>query len=239
MNFRERRKGEGRRIPLPRTPVNKAPIDAPDPLGWHHSLVSGAPSRAGAGISADMVRWGGLAGVAAGVMFGLSGILTFIVAPPQRVLGSFSYYLLEVVIVLAFALTLVAIAGLHAVQSQSGRYGSLGAAGSLLTFLGYVILLVTVHLTTLAGGVPIYSVRLVSGFVALVGSMLLGAMTLYARVLPWWCGVLLIVGFPLGDFLDNVAKGSENIVFAIVWGLVGYALLSRRGTVAEQPSRVS
>jgi hypothetical protein len=218
--------------------VNKPSFGALGFAGWHHSLVSGAPSRAGAGISSDMVRWGGLAGVAAGVMFGLSGILTFI-APPQRVLGSFSYYLLEVVIVLAFALTLVAIAGLHAVQSQSGRYGSLGAAGSLLTFVGYVILLVTVHLTTLAGGVPIYSVRLVSGLVALVGSMLLGAMTLNARVLPWWCGVLLIVGFPLGDFLDNVAKGSENIVFAIVWGLVGYALLSRRGTVAEQPSRVS
>jgi hypothetical protein len=61
----------------------------------------------------------------------------------------------------------------------------------------------------------------------LVGSILLGAMTIRARVLPWWCGVLLIVGFLLGDFLENVAVGSENIVFAIVWGLIGYALLSR------------
>jgi hypothetical protein len=52
-------------------------------------------------------------------------------------------------------------------------------------------------------------------------------MTIRARVLPWWCGVLLIVGFLLGDFLENVAVGSENIVFAIVWGLIGYALLSR------------
>ena len=60
----------------------------------------------------------------------------------------------------------------------------------------------------------------------LVGSILLGAMTIRARVLPWWCGVLLIVGFLLGDFLENVAVGSENIVFAIVWGLIGYALLS-------------
>ncbi len=61
----------------------------------------------------------------------------------------------------------------------------------------------------------------------LVGSILLGAMTIRARVLPWWCGVLLIVGFLLGDFLENVAVGSENIVFTIVWGLIGYALLSR------------
>jgi uncharacterized protein YjeT (DUF2065 family) len=34
------------------------------------------------GISSGMVRWGGLAGLAAGVVFLLSGILTF-VAPPQ------------------------------------------------------------------------------------------------------------------------------------------------------------
>jgi hypothetical protein len=52
--------------------------------------------------------------------------------------------------------------------------------------------------------------------------------------------VLLIVGFPLGAFLETVRSGIENIVFAIVWGLIGYALLSRRGMVGEQqPSRVS
>jgi hypothetical protein len=189
-------------------------------------------------MSSDMVRWGGLAGVAAGAMFVLSGILTFIVAPPpQGALGSFSDYVIEVIIVLAFALTLVTIAGLHAVQRQSGRYGGLGAAGALLTFVGYAIVLVIVHLIRLAGGEPIFSVRLVGGLLVLVGSILLGAMTIYARVLPWWCGVLLIAGFPLGAFLENVAEGIENIVLAIVWGLIGYALLSRRSTV-EQPSRV-
>ena len=188
-------------------------------------------------MSSNMVRWGGLAGVAAGVMFVLSGILTLI-PPPQRVLGSFSDYVIEVVIVVAFTLTLVTIAGLHAVHSQSERYGLLGTAGSVLTFVGYAIVLVIVHLTTMAGGEPIFSVRLVGGLLVLVGSILLGAMTLYTRVLPWWCGVLLIVGFPLGDFLNNVAEGSENIVLAIVWGLIGYALLSRRGMVAERASRV-
>jgi hypothetical protein len=179
-------------------------------------------------MSSEAVRWGGLAGAAAGVMFVLSGILTILFAPPQRDLGPFIGYLIEVVIVVAFALSLVAIAGVHAVRSESGRYGLPGAAGSLLTFVGYAIVLVTVLLTTLAGGGPFYSGPLVGGLVVLVGSILLGAMTLYARVLPWWCGVLLIVGFPLGDFLDNVAPGIEDIVFAIVWGLIGYALLSRR-----------
>jgi hypothetical protein len=153
--------------------------------------------------------------------------------------SSFSDYLVEIVVVLAFVLTLVTLAGLHAAQRHSGRYGILEAAGFWLTFSGYVVVLVTVHLTLLAGGEPILSVRLVGGLLVLVGSILLGAMTIRARVLPWWCGVLLIVGFPLGDFLNNVAVGGENIVFAIVWGLIGSALLSLRGSVAEQPSRVS
>ena len=75
-------------------------------------------------MSSEIVRWSGLAGVAAGVMFVLSGILSFI-APPQMVLGSFSDYLIEVLIVVAFVLSLVTIAGLHAVQRQSGRLGYL------------------------------------------------------------------------------------------------------------------
>src|SRR5215213_10594494 len=166
-------------------------------------------------MSSDMVRWGGLAGLAAGVVFLLSGILTLI-APPQMIAGSLSYYLIEVVLVVAFALTLVAIVGLHALQR--GRYGRLGAAGSLLTFLGYAIVLVSAHLTTLAGGEPIYFVRLMGGLVMVVGSILLGIMTLYARVLSWWCGVLLIVGFPLDDLLDWGVL-SESLVFAIVWVL--------------------
>jgi hypothetical protein len=191
------------------------------------------------GMALGMGRWGGLAGVAAGVMFGLSGIFSFI-APPHGTLSSFGHYPIEVVVVLAFALTLVAIAGLHAAQSQSGRYGRFGTAGSLLTFVGYAIVVVAAHFTMLAGGEPIYTVRLVGGLAVLVGSMLLGAMTIRARILPWWCGVLLIFGFPLGDILDMaLVVGSENIVFAMVWGLVGGALLSQRGTAADQPSRVS
>jgi hypothetical protein len=44
----------------------------------------------------------------------------------------------------------------------------------------------------------------------LVGSILLGAVMIYARVLPWWCGVLLIAGFPLGAVLETVRSGIEN-----------------------------
>ena len=72
----------------------------------------------------------------------------------------------------------------------------------------------------------LYFARLMGGLAVLIGSILLGVMTLYARMLPWWCGVLLILGFPLDDLLDWGVL-SESIVFAVVWGSLGYALFSR------------
>jgi hypothetical protein len=190
-------------------------------------------------VTSSMVRWGGLAGVASGVLFVVSGILTLI-ASPQGAPSSLGDYLLRVVLVVAFALVLVALAGLHAAQSQSRRYGWPGTAGALLTLVGYVVVLVAAHITTLVGGEPILSVRLAGGLAVLTGSILLGAVTIRARVLPWWCGALLIVGFPLGAVLEEVVTvGTENMVFAIVWWSIGYGLLSRRHAVADQPSRVS
>ena len=184
-----------------------------------------------------LTRWGGWAGVVAAVMFVLAGIL-ILTAPPQRFFNSFSDYLSEIILVVAFAITLVVIAGLHALQRE--RYGRLGAAGSLITFIGYALIVLVAAVTVLVGGEVLFAVRLIAALAVLIGSILLGAMALRARVLPWWCGVLLIVGFPLGDVLDSiVARGSEGIVFGIVWGLVGYALLSSSRAPDQQPVRVS
>jgi hypothetical protein len=188
-------------------------------------------------VASHPIRWGGLAGLVAAVMFALAGILV-LVAPPQRVFTSFSDYLIEVILVLAFALTLLALAGLHTLQS--GRYGRLGAAGSLITFIGYALIVVVTAVSLLAGGEALFAIRYIAALAVVIGSMILGAMTLHARVVPWWCGVLLIVGFPLGDVLDSiVARGSEGIVLGILWGLVGYALLSSSSAPDQQPVRVS
>jgi hypothetical protein len=180
-------------------------------------------------MSLSIVRWGGWAGVVAALSYVAAGIL-ILISPLQRVFGSISEHLIEVILVVAFAVTLVAIAGLHGLQR--GRYGRLGAAGSSITFIGYALIVVVTAVTVLVGGEALFAVRLAGALAILIGSVLLGAMTLRARVLPWWCGVLLIVGFPLGDILDeNVARGGEEIVFGIVWGLVGYALLSSGRTL--------
>ena len=51
------------------------------------------------------------------------------------------------------------------------------------------------------------------------------------RVLPWWCGVLLIVAFPLGDVANELFGSAENLLLALLWGSMGVALLSRRQEV--------
>ena len=68
-------------------------------------------------MSWSIARWGGWAGVVAALTYVLAGIL-ILIAPLQRVLGSVSEHLIEVILVVAFALTLVAIAGLHALQRR-------------------------------------------------------------------------------------------------------------------------
>ena len=192
-------------------------------------------------MSSSMVRRGALAVLAAAVMFLVAPIVNLI-SPYQRgVFDSFSDYLYQLLVTVSFALITLAIAGLHALQS--GSYGRWGTAGASMTFVGYTIIVVVAAATLLAGADVLLSVRLVGAAAILLGSIVLGVMTIRARVLPWWCGVLIIVGFPLGvpprRCLERPHKGGEAIVFAIVWGLVGWALLSRSGTLEERASRVS
>jgi len=77
----------------------------------------------------------------------------------------------------------------------------------------------------LMGGRVLNEVRIGAAVVLLIGSVLLGIALLRARVVPWWCGVLLMVAFPLGDFANGVFAGAEGLLLGLLWGLVGAALL--------------
>ena len=178
-----------------------------------------------------LIRWAGWAGVVAGAMWVLTAILILLTTPQRVVFSSFSDYLLQVVLLVAYAGTMVAILGVHAMQS--GRYGRLGAVGSAITFVGYAIVFVVVAVSIAQGGASLLSVRLGGAAAVLIGSILLGVMTIRARILPWWCGVLLIIAFPLGDLSNAVLRGGEGILLGVLWGLVGYALLSPRGKNAS------
>ena len=99
--------------------------------------------------TSDLIRWGGLAGVVAGVAYLLTGIINLF-APQSPVFISFSDYLIEILFVVGLVGTMGAIAGLHNLQRE--RYGRTGAAGSLTAFVGFALLLVAAVATLLAGG---------------------------------------------------------------------------------------
>lgn len=186
-------------------------------------------------MSLNQVKRGGLAGVLAAALFLLTTILSRI-APVEAVFQSPTDYLQQVVMVLAFAATIGAVLGLHALQRAHPRYGRVGAVGSILTILGYGTVLLVVVVGIVLGGRSITEVRIAGALTVLVGSALLGVATLRARLVPWWCGVLLIVAFPIGDVLDGVFAGGEGIMLALLWGSVGLALLTRTGS-PDQPAK--
>lgn len=176
-----------------------------------------------------------MAAIVAGVMYVLRGIISLF-DPQKPMFTSFSDYLIEVMFIVALLGTLGAIAGLHALHRDS--YGRLGAAGSLTTFVGTALLLVATVATALAGREALSAVFLIGFLATLVGLVLLGAAVLHARILPSWCGILLIAGFPLSAILDVLANVGGELL-GVIWTLVGYALLSNGRASARQSTRVS
>jgi hypothetical protein len=130
---------------------------------------------------------------------------------------------------------MAAIAALHILQRQ--RYGWLGALCSLTALVGIVLLLAGAVIDTLAG--PAFEGSLwflIPGLlVATVGLMSLGSVTMRARVLSRWVGVLVILGSPLSYFLLIFALAVflpfetmlSPLLVGVAWALVGYALLRK------------
>ena len=178
------------------------------------------------------IKWGGIAGIAAAALFIVSAILEQL-SPLQRIYDSVASYLYLGVVVAAYIAVIVAVLGIHALHSGRPRYGRLGTTGTVLTIAGYLIMIVVRMISMAAGRESLGNVRIGAGLAVLIGSVLLGVIILRARILPWWCGVLLIVAFPLGDVANAIFSAAENLLLALLWGSVGVALLARREGVAE------
>ena len=140
-----------------------------------------------------------------------------------------------------------AIAGLHVLQRA--HYGLVGTLASLIAFLGVVLLLVGTVIESLLGPTFEPSLLFLIGglLISTIGLIPLGAITISTRVLPWWCGTLLILGSPLFALF---LPGALQIVLPYeilhpllvggVWTLVGYSLLRQaRVRPTLHPSRVS
>ncbi len=176
----------------------------------------------------------------AGVLWIVLGLVSLAIPRPvagPAFQGTFSYYLVEVIFSLACIGMLGGLVGLHVIQARS--LGRLGTVGFFLAFTGTALIVIST-VTTLLLGREVLGILFVVGMIgALVGLGMLGIATLSARVLPQWCGALLLVsvfGFPVYFVFDVYGGG---IVFGLIWLALGYALLSNRGqAVGEQPSRV-
>ncbi len=136
------------------------------------------------------------------------------------------------------------IASLHVLQSE--HYGRRGAAGALVSFVGFALLFVGFLGFVLLNS-TVFAILLVLGvLVPFIGLILLGIATIRARVLPTWFGVLLIVGYPVAALffvLFGMPGGGFDftatfVVLAIFWGSIGYMLLSKGGARSQRPARV-
>lgn len=178
------------------------------------------------------IKWGGIAGLAAAALLILSAILGQL-SPDQGIDDSTASYAYRGVLLPAYVAVIIAVLGIHALHSGKPRYGRLGAAGAVMTSVGYAIIAVVTVISMIQEHASLIPVRIGGAGVLLIGSALLGVIILRARLLPWWCGVLLIVAFPLGDVANAIFSTAENLLLALLWGSVGLALISRKAAVAE------
>jgi hypothetical protein len=178
------------------------------------------------------IKSGGMAGMVAAALLILSVIL-YQLSPVQRTYDSVTSYLYLGVVLAAYIAVIVAVLGIHALHSGTPRYGRLGVTGTVLTITGYAIIAVMTVISMVQGHPSFLTARLAGAGVLFVGSVLLGVIIIRARLLPWWCGVLLIVAFPLGHFANAIFGAVENLLLALLWGSMGIALLTRRQGVTE------
>jgi hypothetical protein len=176
--------------------------------------------------------WGGLL---AAVLFVTSTVIN-VVAPVQTPYVSPTDYVHQAALVLAFQAAAGAVFGVYLVLRSTGRLAALSLIGAVLAGGGYVVVGLLSLVNLVQGERTLVQIRIVAALVLLVGSALLGVLVLITRALPWWCGVLLIVAFPLGDVANQVFSGSEGLLLALLWGSVGGALLAYAGRGDRQPA---
>jgi len=167
--------------------------------------------------SSGLVRWGAIGLMLGGVVWvvlGLSAVLGYLQAIPGR----------EDVVMLIIALLLTAagLVGLHALQRT--RYGWLGRAGFWIALASLIARALGAGVY-LAGSSALAWISYPWGTIGmLVGFVTYGVATMRARILPRWCGLVLIVSMPLS--LPLGAYGTT--LFGLTMGVLGYALWSRK-----------
>ena len=162
----------------------------------------------------SLIRWSGLAAMAAGVLNVLDGIFE-----PLPWLTTFSA-----------VVTVFALIGIYAVQAEAS--GRLGFAGYLVATAGYVFMAGS---ESTIGGIPGY---LVGSSLGALGLVLLAVGSLSARVFPRWVPGLWIaavmIGLPSLIFpsLERILEVSAGSAIGLGLAGAGYVLWSSGATLS-------
>ncbi len=199
---------------------------------------------------ATLVRLGGLAALAGGVLITITALVGLVALDYENfseTARTGAYAITSLLYLLAVILVLGGLVGLYAGQLQAA--GSLGVFGFLVAFFGTALFVGAVWFQTFAAPTLALAVpgffeddpagwlgwAMGSSYVlAALGWLLFGVATLRARVYPRWAAILLIVGAVL---LGLPVAGLE-IVLAVAVAWLGFALFMGRVAPVERPERV-
>src|SRR5215212_6466333 len=193
--------------------------------------------------SVSLVRVGGVAAILAGVLLVLGDLLNWLAVESET---SAAYVVQSVVFLLAFALLLVGLVGLYPRLAEAS--GLLGLVGFLLALIGTAMVMgfhwdQTFRVQTLPQVAPtllehppsLVNFGFIFSFVLFgLGWLLFGFEAYRTQVYPRAAVILLIVGV----LLDIPPLPFASPVFAVAVAWLGFALLTGRGTSAEQTSQV-
>jgi hypothetical protein len=192
--------------------------------------------------SPNLIRWGALAALLAGVFFIVEAAAIPFVGDLH-----WAFHTLDSP---AHAFLAVGLVGLYLWQTRQGRFGWLGTVGFILIVAASVVIALGGLVIVFVDGVLRAKAEVLNDIVhpleylVIIGAVLFSMATMRVNTLPSGGALLIIIG-ALGFFgIAFVGVGPEwlrAVAVAILgagWAWLGHALWSESGEAVQQPKRV-
>ena len=193
----------------------------------------------------SLVRLGGVAGMVGGLVYASLGLVVWYIQPSSNTRGlQLLFSIFFITLVLGILATIVSLHTLH----RRKFYGMAQRLGSLLVSLAAFVGLALILAGELGDAFQLlqrdtdalwYYTPLYWGRgLAVIGIMALAVVTIEARVLPWWCGVALIIGSLSLALVGMYWEAWLGALVGADFALVGYAVFRAAMRQSDRPPRV-